>query len=162
MDSLVETSAQQEAKVFTPYLLPDAPSLCTGLHLVRKLIASEKFIVIIAKSGKWKLSVTYCKILPINTACFLLQQHHCVIMCLCPSVIDSLDSMKKGRENYAAREAIKFLERSLQGGGRMVRVQRAKETLQPPGTRKPPKMDLNTWSAFCSVPVWHSCSGCAD
>jgi protein SMG5 len=107
--SLAETSAQQEATVFTPYLLPDAQSLCTGLHLVRKLIASEKFIVIIAKS-----------------------------------VIDSLDGMKKGRENYAAREAIKFLERSLQGGGKMVRVQGADETLQP-GRKKPPKMDLNTW-----------------
>jgi protein SMG5 len=113
VDSLVETSAQQEANVFTPYLLPDAQSLCTGLHLVRKLIASEKFIVIIAKS-----------------------------------VIDALDSMKKGRENYAAREAIKFLERNLQGGGKMMRVQGPEETLQSPGTRKPPKMDLNTWSAM--------------
>ena len=63
-------------------------------------------------------------------------------------MIDSLDGMKKGKENYAAREAIKFLERSLQGGGGMVRVQAAEETLQPPGTRKPHKMDLNTWSVY--------------
>lgn len=107
--SLAETSAKQQAAVVTPYLLPDALTLCTGLHLIRKLLASEKFIVVIAKS-----------------------------------VIEALDGMKKGRENYAAREAIKFLERSLQGGGRMVRVQGERETLQP-GRRKPPKLDLNTW-----------------
>ena len=49
--SLAETSAQQQAAVFTPYLLPDALTLCTALHLIRKLLSSEKFIVIIAKSG---------------------------------------------------------------------------------------------------------------
>ena len=59
-------------------------------------------------------------------------------------VIDALDSMKKGRENYAAREAIKFLERNLQGGGRLVRVQGDTETLQP-GMRKPPRLELHTW-----------------
>ena len=69
-------------------------------------------------------------------------------ICYSPLVIDALDSMKKGRENYAAREAIKFLERNLQGGGKMMRVQGPEETLQSPGTRKPPKMDLNTWSAM--------------
>ena len=69
-------------------------------------------------------------------------------ICYSPLVIDALDSMKKGRGNYAAREAIKFLERNLQGGGKMMRVQGPEETLQSPGTRKPPKMDLNTWSAM--------------
>ena len=59
-------------------------------------------------------------------------------------VIDDLDGMKKGRQNYAAREAIKFLERSLQGGGRMVRVQGDEETMHP-GRKKPSKQDLNTW-----------------
>lgn len=50
--SLAETSAQQQAAVFTPYLLPDALTLCTALHLIRKLLSSEKFIVVIAKSGR--------------------------------------------------------------------------------------------------------------
>ena len=29
-------------------------------------------------------------------------------------VLDMLDSMKKGRENYAARDAIKFLEKAFE------------------------------------------------
>lgn len=70
------------------------------------------------------------------------------------TVIDSLDNMKKGKENYAAREAIKFLERSLQGGGRMIRVQADDETLQP-GRKKPPKMDLNTWCVFMFVTMYY-------
>ena len=62
--------------------------------------------------------------------------------------------MKKGRENYAAREAIKFLEKSLEGGGRLVRVQKDTETLQP-GRRKPPRQDLQTWCVLaCSVSLF--------
>ena len=68
-----------------------------------------------------------------------------IIIHLCVrAVIDSLDSMKKGKENYAAREAIKFLECSLQEGAKMVRAQADDETLTP-GRKKPPKMDLDTW-----------------
>ena len=66
------------------------------------------------------------------------------------TVIDSLDGMKKGRENYAAREAIKFLEKSLEGGGRLVRVQKDTETLQP-GRRKPPRQDLQTWCVLACM-----------
>ena len=68
-------------------------------------------------------------------------------------MIDALDSMKKGRENYAAREAIKFLERNLQGGGRLVRVQGDTETLQP-GMRKPLRLDLHTWCVCVCVCVY--------
>jgi len=49
--SLAEASAKKQAAIFTPYLLPDAPSLCTGLHTMKKLLKTEKFVVIIAKSG---------------------------------------------------------------------------------------------------------------
>ena len=72
-------------------------------------------------------------------------------------MIDALDSMKKGRENYAAREAIKFLEHNLQGGGRLVRVQGDTETLQP-GMRKPLRLDLHTWCVCVCVCVCvHAC-----
>ncbi len=48
----LELSAKKQEEFFTPYLIPDASSLSTGLHLVKKLLASEKFIVVIAKSSK--------------------------------------------------------------------------------------------------------------
>ena len=62
-------------------------------------------------------------------------------------VIEMLDGMKKGKENYAAREAIKFLERELQSGNKFIRAQKFHETLQP-GKRKPAKMDTQAWYAF--------------
>ena len=49
----LEVSAKKQATFFTPYLVPDAHSLCTGLHLVKKLLTSEKFIFVIAKSSKY-------------------------------------------------------------------------------------------------------------
>ena len=63
------------------------------------------------------------------------------------AVIEMLDGMKKGKENYAAREAIKFLERELQSGNKFIRAQKFHETLQP-GKRKPAKMDTQAWYAF--------------
>lgn len=62
-------------------------------------------------------------------------------------VIEMLDGMKKGKENYAAREVIKFLERELQSGNKFIRAQKSHETLQP-GKRKPTKMDTQAWYAF--------------
>ena len=47
----LEVSAKKQATFFTPYLIPDALSLSTGLHLVKKLLTSEKFIFVIAKSS---------------------------------------------------------------------------------------------------------------
>jgi len=111
--SLAEASAKKQAAIFTPYLLPDAPSLCAGLHTMKKLLKTEKFVVIIAKS-----------------------------------VTETLDSMKKGKQNYAAREAIKFLERELQSGNKFIRAQKSHETLHP-GSRKPTKMDVQTWHFTC-------------
>ena len=35
----------------TVYLVPDAMALCTQLHLVRRLMASEKFVIIIPIQG---------------------------------------------------------------------------------------------------------------
>jgi len=52
--------------------------------------------------------------------------------------------MKKGKQNYAAREAIKFLERELQSGNKFIRAQKSHETLHP-GSRKSTKMDVQTW-----------------
>lgn len=51
--TLAEASAKKQAAIFTPYLLPDAPSLCTGLHIIKKLLKTEKFVIIITKSGMY-------------------------------------------------------------------------------------------------------------
>ena len=51
--TLAEDSAKKQAAIFTPYLLPDAQSLCTGLHIIKKLLKTEKFVIIIAKSGMY-------------------------------------------------------------------------------------------------------------
>ena len=59
-----------------------------------------------------------------------------------PPVIETLDGMKKGKENYLAREAIKFLEREFKVGSRFVRAQQAGETAQP-GRKRLPKQDPN-------------------
>ena len=49
--TLAEATAKQQAAMVTPFLIPDAHTLCTGLHLVKKLLKTEKFVVVIAKSG---------------------------------------------------------------------------------------------------------------
>jgi hypothetical protein len=48
---LAVATSKTESKVFTPYLIPDANSLCTGLHIIKKLIKTEKFVFVIAKAG---------------------------------------------------------------------------------------------------------------
>ena len=54
--------------------------------------------------------------------------------------------MKKGRENYTAREAIKFLEREFKNGSKFMRAQQPSETLQQRSAmRKPARMELPTW-----------------
>lgn len=60
-------------------------------------------------------------------------------------VIESLDQMKKGRENYSAREAIKFLESQLQSGNKFIRAQKPSETLMDGRPRKPSTMDIKAW-----------------
>lgn len=50
---LTEARAKKQATLFTPYLVPDAHTLCNALHLVRKLLKTEKFVFIVAKSGVW-------------------------------------------------------------------------------------------------------------
>lgn len=52
MAALTVANAKKQAAIFTPYILPDAPTLCNGLHLVKKLMATKKFVILIAKSGK--------------------------------------------------------------------------------------------------------------
>jgi len=77
-------------------------------------------------------------------------------------VIEMLDSMKKGKENYAARDTIKFLEKELKSGNkyvtscfafffayinnnRFLHAQKPEETLHP---EKKSKHDLLSWSVI--------------
>lgn len=59
-------------------------------------------------------------------------------------VIESLDNMKKSRESYAAREAIKFLEKELHSGSKFIQAQKVSESLNP-GRKKPVKMEIQDW-----------------
>lgn len=49
--------------------------------------------------------------------------------------------MKKGRDNYAARDAIKFLEKELQGGNNFIQAQKTLKSQK----RKPAKQDIQLW-----------------
>ena len=74
-----------------------------------------------------------------------MHYYFCILISLIGlSVIESLDVMKKEKGNYAAREAIKFLEKELEEGNRYLRTQDATEIIDP-GKVKPYKQDLNIW-----------------
>ena len=52
--------------------------------------------------------------------------------------------MKKEKNNYMAREAIKFLEKELEEGNRYLKPQETAEIVDP-GKTKPHKQDINVW-----------------
>ena len=52
--------------------------------------------------------------------------------------------MKKSRESYAAREAIKFLEKEFHSGNKFIQAQKVSESLTP-GKKKPVKMEIQDW-----------------
>ena len=41
-----------EPKSSTAYLVPDAPALCSQLHLITRLVSSEKFLLLIPLQGE--------------------------------------------------------------------------------------------------------------
>lgn len=54
MQSEVARLNEAKAKavtVFTPYIIPDAHTLCSGLHLIKKMLHSEKFLFIVPMAG---------------------------------------------------------------------------------------------------------------
>ena len=59
MASLAVAKASTSA-VFTPYIIPDAHALCTGLHLIKKMIRSEKFLFVIPMAGKLNVCKCVC------------------------------------------------------------------------------------------------------
>ncbi len=67
-----------------------------------------------------------------------------LMLYLLQTAIESLDSMKKGRDNYAAREVIKFLEREFKDGHKFIRAQQPEESISP-SEKKPSKMEIDIW-----------------
>lgn len=55
----------------TVYLVPDAVALCTQLHLVRRLMASEKFVIIIPIQGT--IRSDYCSLVHLSVTPITLQ-----------------------------------------------------------------------------------------
>ena len=96
----VEALQQVQSTLFTPYLVPDASTLSGSLHIIKKLLKTEQFVIVIATAGR--------------------QLWICTLFTPPFSVIEMLDSMKKGKENYAVRDTIKFLEKELKSGNKCV------------------------------------------
>lgn len=42
----------QYSTLFTPYLVPDASTLSASLHVIKKLLKTEQFVVIIPTAGR--------------------------------------------------------------------------------------------------------------
>lgn len=47
----LESKVKSQSPSPSPYLIPDAPTLCTQLHIVRQLIATKNFVVIVPIQG---------------------------------------------------------------------------------------------------------------
>lgn len=50
-----EVAALQQIQcstLFTPYLVPDASTLSSSLHFIKKLLKTEQFVVIIPTAGR--------------------------------------------------------------------------------------------------------------
>ena len=60
--------------VFTPYVIPDAHCLCSGLHLIKKMLKSEKFLFIVPMAG---MSIS------LSLSLSLSLSHQCVCVCHC-------------------------------------------------------------------------------
>ena len=74
---------------------------------------------------------------------------------MCSVAIEVLDSMKKGKDNFPAREVIKFLEQELKDGSKFIHAQQPNETLSP-GVKKPANMDLDIWYSKYSTVYVHA------
>ena len=59
--------------------------------------------------------------------------------------------MKKEKSNYAARDAIKFLEKELGEGNRFIRAQKDSETVNV-SKRKPAKQEIDIWYDRIALP----------
>lgn len=84
--------------------MPDASTLSGSLHFIKKLLKTEQFVIVIATAGKHCIS------------CSVTSEPCCNLF----KVIEMLDSMKRGKENYAVRDTIKWLERELKSGNKYV------------------------------------------
>lgn len=49
----------QYSTLFTPYLVPDASTLSGSLHLIKKLLKTEQFVVVIPTAGMVVLTIMH-------------------------------------------------------------------------------------------------------
>lgn len=109
---------------FTPFLVIDALALTDHSTIVKALIKTNKFVVLVPSVGK-KISLNNVIVLKLKYFFFR------------SSVLTELDAMKKSRED--ARNATRWLESEFSKGSRFLRMQRSYETLAIPMLKAPRK-----------------------
>lgn len=105
----------------SPYLVLDADALIKFTYMVKHLVHSRKFIVVIPSAGE--LLFFY----PLNRYLLFF------------AVVSALDDLK--REQSEARDAIRWLESQFHRGNRFFRAQRPQERASIPFIKYPKKKD---------------------
>ena len=72
----LESSLKTAPSGGTVYLVPDAVALCTQLHLVRRLMASEKFVIIIPIQGTRSIDLPFLHVVTSLWKYFEVQERY--------------------------------------------------------------------------------------
>lgn len=83
----LEKTLKSAPKGTTAYLVPDAPALCSQLHLIRRLVTMEKFLIIIPIQGNCTLCDSTCNELSCvgcrSWNCLGCVTNVCAVSCTC-------------------------------------------------------------------------------
>jgi protein SMG5 len=120
----------------TPYIVLDTKCLSDYTSIVKNLVKTKAFVILIPKAGK----------LPPQDV--ILIKTNDELNCL--SVLSELDDLKKSSEGV--RTAIKWLEMEFKKGNRFLRSQRNNETLVLPLIKIKKKMGELLLSNGAQVP----------
>jgi protein SMG5 len=101
----------------TPYIVLDTKCLSDYTPIVKNLVKTKAFVILIPKAGNF-IARFSCKCLDIKGNCKFLP------------VLSELDDLKKSSDGV--RNAIKWLELEFKKGNRFLRSQRNNETLVLP------------------------------
>lgn len=130
----LESKNKHSSVALTPYVMLDSKCLTDYLYIVKNLVKSKKFVVLIPKAGESRRFVDKK---------FEFSFHFSFL------VLSDLDELKKNKEG--ARDAIKWLESEFKKGNRFMRTQREPENLPLPLLKVPTKLGECTTATFAQV-----------
>lgn len=55
----LESKVKSQTVSPSPYLIPDAPTLCTQLHVLKQLVTTKKFVIVVPIQGKSSDGLTF-------------------------------------------------------------------------------------------------------